>query len=76
MTSALVKLLVKEEGSDTVRRAAASRAAQLAQRHALRGFDVLQLAAAVELPTAGEIFFACWDDRLNLAAARERLAAI
>lgn len=132
-TSALVKLLVAEEGSDAVRAAAeraqalatshltwvevhsalarmlaggrltrrvharqlaafaalwddlavvpvdepvVARAAQLAQRHALRGFDALQLAAAVELLPAGELSFACWDERLNLAAARERLALV
>ena len=132
-TSALVKLLVAEEGSDAVRDAAeraqalatshltwvevhsalarmlagsrltrrvharqlaafaalwddlavvpvdepvVARAAQLAQRHTLRGFDALQLAAAVELLPAGEISFACWDERLNVAAARERLALI
>ncbi len=132
-TSALVKLLVAEDGSDAVRAAAerapalatshltwveihsalarmlaggrltrrvharqleafgalwedlvvvpadqplVEHAAQLAQRHALRGFDALQLAAALELLPAGEVSFACWDERLNLAAARERLALL
>jgi predicted nucleic acid-binding protein len=52
------------------------RAAQLAQRHALRGFDALQLASAVELLPAGGTRFASWDERLNVAAARERLELI
>lgn len=132
-TSALVKLLIAEEGSDAVRASVADapaiatsrvtyveihsalarmvvggrltrrvqqrqldafhalwrdavivpvdepvveRAAQLAQRHALRGFDALQLASAVELLPAGDARFASWDERLNVAAARERLALI
>ncbi|ADB48647.1 type II toxin-antitoxin system VapC family toxin [Conexibacter woesei] len=52
------------------------RAAALAERHVLRGFDALQLASAVELLGAGPARFASWDERLNAAAARERLELI
>ena len=50
------------------------RAGQLAERHALRGFDAIHLAAALELhgPTR-TVAFACFDQRLNEAAHRERL---
>jgi len=50
------------------------RAADLAERHLLRGYDAVQLSSAVELLPASELQFACWDERLNVAAARERLA--
>ena len=50
------------------------RAGVLAERHALRGYDAMQLAAAVEArPDAGEYLFASFDLRLNAAAAREGL---
>lgn len=52
------------------------RAAALAGRHALRGFDAVQLSSAVELLDAGAARFASWDERLNVAAARERLELI
>lgn len=48
-------------------------AAPLAERHVLRGYDALQLASALVLLDAGEVSFASWDERLNVAAARERL---
>ena len=50
------------------------RAAALAERHALRGYDAVQLAAALDLRDAGaDLEFACFDDRLARAASRERL---
>ncbi len=52
------------------------RAGALAERHALRGYDAVQLAAALDLRVAGvEIFFLSFDARLNGAARRERLSA-
>jgi predicted nucleic acid-binding protein len=48
----------------------------LAERHALRGFDALHLASALELRRAGgEIAFMSFDARLTNAARRERLRA-
>lgn len=50
------------------------RAGTLAERHALRGYDAVQLAAALEVRDAGAALeFACFDDRLARAASRERL---
>lgn len=52
------------------------RAGALAERHALRAFDALQLAAALELRRGGAIpEFACFDAKLMRAARRERLTA-
>jgi len=49
-------------------------AGELAQRHALRGYDAVQLAAVVQLRAAGDaIEFCAFDRRLNRAARRERL---
>lgn len=46
----------------------------LAERHALRGYDAVQLAAALELrAVGGPVEFCGFDDRLNRAARRERL---
>jgi uncharacterized protein len=46
----------------------------LAERHALRGYDAVQLAAALELRTVGgPVEFCAFDGRLNRAARRERL---
>jgi len=46
----------------------------LAERHALRGYDAIQLAAAVNVNTPGiEVEFASFDVRLARAASRERL---
>jgi uncharacterized protein len=50
------------------------RAGALAQRHALRGYDAIQLAAALEVRGAGaDLQFVSFDSRLNRAALRERL---
>ena len=50
-------------------------AGALAERHALRGYDAVQLAAVLELRSAGApIEFCAFDGRLNRAARRERLA--
>ena len=47
----------------------------LAERHALRGYDAVQLAAVLELRAAGgSVEFCAFDTRLNRAARRERLA--
>jgi uncharacterized protein len=49
-------------------------AGALAERHALRGYDAVQLAAALTLRRVSrEIEFATFDERLEAAAARERL---
>jgi predicted nucleic acid-binding protein len=59
------------EVSDAVVR----RAGALAERHALRGYDAVQLAAALDVRDAGaDLEFACFDDRLGRAAVRERLS--
>jgi len=50
------------------------RAGILAERHALRGYDAVQLSAALEVRRAGgDVEFASFDVRLNGAARRERL---
>ena len=50
------------------------RAGQLAEEHALLGYDAVQLAAALDArPVASEYLFASFDLRLNAAAAREGL---
>ena len=50
-------------------------AGELAERHALRGYDAVQLAAVLELRAAGgPVEFCAFDSRLNRAARRERLA--
>lgn len=52
-------------------------AGALAERHALRGYDAVQLAAALTLRRVSrEVEFATFDERLGAAAARERLPAI
>lgn len=50
-------------------------AATLADRHHLRAYDAIHLATAliVRQRLGDEIVFACWDDELDAAAARERL---
>jgi uncharacterized protein len=53
-----------------------NRAAQLADRHVLRGYDAVQLASALELSDRESSVFASWDDDLNAAALRERLALV
>ncbi len=50
-------------------------AGQLADRHALRGFDAIHLASALELRgDQNEVRFGCFDDRLSLAARKAKLA--
>ena len=49
-------------------------AGALAERHALRAYDAVHLAAALELrDEAADVEFAVFDDRLATAARRERL---
>jgi hypothetical protein len=56
------------------RRAAGRRQAPRPQRHTLRGYDAIQLAAALDARRAGgDVEFASFDARLNRAAQRERL---
>lgn len=65
------RLTVVDAGEPLVRRAGA-----LAERHGLRGYDAVHLAAAVELVRAGAVVsFACFDDRLRAAARRIKLRA-
>jgi hypothetical protein len=57
-----------------IEEALARRAAALAERHGLRGYDAIQLATALEArPPRGTLVFGCFDDRLNRAAVREGL---
>ncbi len=51
------------------------RAGVLAERHRLRGYEAVQLSAAVDLRAAGaaDVAFASFDARLNQAARRERI---
>jgi len=50
------------------------RAATLAEGHALRGYDAVQLSSALELRLGGgRVTFASFDDRLARAARRSRL---
>jgi predicted nucleic acid-binding protein len=52
------------------------RAGTLAERHKLRGYDAVQLAAALDLRLPGtDVWFSSFDARLNQAARRERLLA-
>ena len=47
----------------------------LAERHALRAYDAVQLASALEVRAAGvSVEFCAFDARLNRAARRERLS--
>jgi predicted nucleic acid-binding protein len=49
-------------------------AGALAERHALRGYDAVQLASALEVRAAGGVVeFCAFDGPLNRAARRERL---
>lgn len=49
-------------------------AGALAERYALRGYDAVQLAAALALRRMSRtVEFATFDERLGVAAARERL---
>jgi uncharacterized protein len=51
------------------------RAAQLADKHGLRGYDAIQLSSAIMLrEQSGEaVSFCCFDDRLLRASRRESL---
>lgn len=53
----------------------AKRAGDLAERRALRGFDAIHLASALEVEelTGAAPRFCCFDDRLREAASAERL---
>ncbi len=53
----------------------ATRAEDLAERRALRGFDAIHLASALELEelTGAVPSFCCFDDRLREAASAEGL---
>ena len=53
----------------------AKRAGDLAQRRALRGFDAIHLASALEMEalTGAAPRFWCFDDRLRAAAVAEGL---
>jgi predicted nucleic acid-binding protein len=60
-----------EVGESLVRRAGV-----LAERHGLRGYDAVHLAAALELAhTGGEVVVACFDERLRRAVRRAKLRA-
>jgi len=49
-------------------------AGRLADRHALRGFDAIHLAAALELRRPrGQLRFGCFDERFSQAARKEKL---
>lgn len=52
-------------------------AGNLAEKHALRGFDSIHLAAALILrqEVSLPVVFSCFDDRLEKAAMREGLAS-
>jgi predicted nucleic acid-binding protein len=53
------------------------RAGQVAEEHALRSYDAVQLAAALDArPVASEYLFASFDLQLNAAAAREGLRLV
>lgn len=49
------------------------RAGALAEKRALRGFDSIQLASALEALRGVRGVFLCWDERLARAATAERL---
>lgn len=50
------------------------RSADIAHRHALRGYDAVHLASALELPAEPPPVFACFDGDLSRAAADEGLS--
>ena len=54
------------------------RAGVLAERHRLRGYDAVQLSAAMDLRLGGatDVAFASFDARLNHAAGREHLGSL
>lgn len=53
------------------------RAAALARSHALRAYDAVHLASAQEIfETSPDLVFACFDDRLNLAAMAQGMRTL
>ena len=72
-----VRLLDEEWGTYTIVDVSdplVRHAGLLAERHALRGYDAVQLAAALQVkPNGSDVEFASFDARLNRAARRERL---
>jgi predicted nucleic acid-binding protein len=52
------------------------RAGALAEKRALRGFDSIQLASALEALRGVRGAFLCWDERLARAATAERLRLV
>jgi predicted nucleic acid-binding protein len=53
-------------------------AGQLAEKHALRGYDAIHLSSAVVVRKQGDrpVTFACFDARLSSAARREGLRVV
>jgi uncharacterized protein len=49
-----------------------TRAGELAERRALRGYDAVHLAALERLASPSQCLFACWDDPLRRAARSMR----
>lgn len=47
------------------------RAGDLAERHALRGYDAVQLASALAIDVPGDLLIATWDRELAAAAVAE-----
>lgn len=52
------------------------RAALMAERHVLRAYDAVHLAAALELAGDADLGFACWDGDLRAAANAEELVLV
>lgn len=46
-------------------------AGDLAERHALRGYDAVHLASALAIDVPGELIVATWDEELAAAAVAE-----
>lgn len=51
--------------------ALARQAGDLAERHALRGYDAVHLASALAIDVPGELVIATWDQELAAAAVAE-----
>jgi len=49
----------------------ARHAGDLAERHALRGYDAVHLASALAIDVPGELVIATWDGELAAAAVAE-----
>ncbi|MBI2237891.1 MAG: type II toxin-antitoxin system VapC family toxin [Actinobacteria bacterium] len=63
------QLLVIEAGEGVARAAG-----DLSERHALRGYDAVHLASALEATEGGQLLFVCWDRGLGRAAVDSGLA--